>query len=121
MKAGERMTHEQRAVAKNKRMAKRWPLLALAGALPQVTAKDVEELEVKALAALAAMEKTTTERAARWERELAALVTDAEMGAIRQHRLILPRSPEYAADLYHRALNVILICNVLRGLGEVAR
>lgn len=118
MKAGQRMTHEQRAVARNKRLSKRWPLLAAAGQLKVWTGAEMEAEHIRTQAHLDEHLARTQARGKYWEDELAKVVSLEDMAAIREKRKIYPASGEYAADLYHRALVAVIVGDWLRLLGE---
>jgi hypothetical protein len=118
MKTGQRMTHDQRAAARNKRQAKKAPLLAAAGQLKQWTGPEMEEEHNRTQAHLEERWERSQARGKYWEDELAKAVSPEDMAAIREKRKMYPTGGEYAADLYHRALVVVCLCNWLRSIVE---
>jgi len=95
---------QQVANRRNKKNAKRWPLLALAGALETVTAEQILDSERKYRNSMAATNAMFAARGEEFRLQVAALVTAAALAKLDEQRKRYPSSPEYSADFWRGVL-----------------
>lgn len=90
----------KQADRKNKRNARRWPLLALAGQLEQVTGEEMQAKHAAWLESFAAGKARAQAAADAYRTELARHVTPEQLAKIDQARSTYPPSAEYASSHY---------------------
>lgn len=95
---------EKVAIRRNKKNAKRWPLLALAGALEHVTADDILNADARSEAKWREDNEKMAARARVFRQRVATLISGDELASLDQQRLRYPSGQEYAADFWRGQL-----------------
>lgn len=91
---------EKVAARRNKKNAKRWPLLALAGALETVTAEQILDADRRFLKKMAEDNARMQQRADEFRAQVAAIIAPETLTQLDEQRKRYPTSPEYAANFW---------------------
>lgn len=89
---------------RNRRKAKRWPLLALAGQLEQTTADDILNADTKFENRMREINERLETRARAFRAQVATLISSEELAALDVRRKMYPPSAEYSANFWRGQL-----------------